>query len=92
MMQYAPLPVDLVVEVMMFAENELAALHSAALQIFGPEQAELAADDWRRELEVMEWLPEPAIPNWRQPALAAVRRLAERTRGFPAVLAVQQPG
>jgi len=88
-MSHAPLSIDLVHEVMMFAENELAALYNAVLSIFGPEEARLAAEDWLRELEVMEWLPEPAIPNWRQPTFAAVQLLAERTRGLAAAGAGQ---
>jgi len=78
-MAHTPLSVDLVQEVMLFAENELAALYNAVLSLFGPEQAQLAAEDWLYELGIMEWPQESAIPNWRQPTLAAVQRLAERT-------------
>jgi hypothetical protein len=84
--QYAALPPDLIHEVMMYAENELAALYGATHQFFGFEQAQLAAGDFLHELEVMEWPAESALPNWRQPALAAVRRLAERTSGLAAII------
>lgn len=86
MMQTAPLSVDLIHEVMIYAENELAALYGATHQLFGFEQAQLAASDFLRELEVMDWPAESGFPNWRQPALAAVRRLAERTSGLAGIL------
>ena len=89
-MPYVPLSVDLVCEIMNFAENELAALYSAVLDLFGPEEAQITTEDWLRELEVMEWPPEAVIPNWRQPTLTAVRRLAERTGGFAAAIAGQE--
>ena len=79
---------NLVHEVMIYAENELAALYSAVHQVFGAEQAQLATQDWLRELEVMEWPAGSAIPNWRQPTFVAVRRLKERTGSCCGALAV----
>ena len=77
-----PLSTDLVHEVMIYAENELAALQNAVRERFGLEQAELATGDWLSELALMEWLPESSIPNWRQPTFFAMQRLAERIAGL----------
>jgi hypothetical protein len=86
-MQHETKTAKLVHEIMIYAENELTALHSAVDRIFGPEQAELATQDWLRELEVMDWPAGAEIPNWRQPTFAAVRRLEERTGSFFAAIA-----
>jgi hypothetical protein len=75
------LPAHLVAELFVYAENELAALYCAVTRLFGFEQAELTAEDWLRELEIMEWPPEVAIPNWRLLSAKAVSRLAERIGG-----------
>ncbi len=77
-MPYAPLSVDLICDVMLYSENELAALYNAVLNLFGPEQAQLTAEDWLRELQVMEWPADSLTPNWRQPTMAAVQQLADR--------------
>jgi hypothetical protein len=83
--QDAPASVDLIHEVMIYAENELAALYGAVQQLFGLEQARLAAEDWLRELQLMEWPDECAFPNWKQPTHAALRLLAERTGAEPVI-------
>lgn len=75
------LPVQIVAELIAYAENELAALYSAVNRLFGLEQAQLTADDWLRELEVMEWPSELPIPNWRQLTAVSVSRLADRIGG-----------
>ena len=85
--QHVPAAVHLIDEVLMYAENELAALYAAVHQMFGIEQARLVADDWLREVQVMEWPDECAFPNWRQPTQAALRLLAERTNGASALAA-----
>jgi hypothetical protein len=75
------LSVELVEECLIYAENELTALYSAVIQLFGFEQAQLTMDDWLSELEAMEWPAESPIPNWRRTTLTAVSRLADRVGG-----------
>jgi hypothetical protein len=77
----APLSVDVVAECLLYAENELTALYSAVMQLFGFEQAQLTMEDWFSELETMDWPVESPVPNWRRPTLAAVSRLADRVGG-----------
>jgi hypothetical protein len=79
--QNAQLSVELVGEYLIYAENELNALYSAVMQLFGFEQAQLTMEDWFREMEALEWPPDLPVPNWRRPTLAAVSRLAERVGG-----------
>jgi hypothetical protein len=64
-------------EQMISVERELSAFFSAVAELFGPEQAELAAKDWLQQLEVMVVLP--ASPReWRVLSIEASGRLAKR--------------
>jgi hypothetical protein len=60
------------------AERELGAFMRAVTQLFGPEQAVLAAEDWVDELESMDALPGPATRDWGSVTVAASARLARR--------------
>lgn len=64
-------------EIMKMAERELAAFFSAVKELFGMEQAQLAANDWLQELETTSALP-AAIREWRLITIKAARRLAAR--------------
>jgi hypothetical protein len=46
-------------DLMVMAERELGAFIRAVTDLFGPEQARLAAEDWVEELELMDALPGP---------------------------------
>src|SRR5579862_8343340 len=59
------------------AEQELAAFFRAVTNLFGPELAELSADDWLNELMTTEILPS-SIREWRAVTLKASWRLAAR--------------
>ena len=64
-------------ELMIRAERELSAFFSAVAELFGPEQATLAAKDWLQRLEVMRDLP--ASPReWRVLSIEVSARLAKR--------------
>jgi hypothetical protein len=64
-------------ELMIGAERELSAFFSAVAELFGPEQATLAAKDWLQQLEVMT--DPPASPReWRVVSIEASARLAKR--------------
>jgi hypothetical protein len=59
------------------AEQELTAFFKAVMNLFGPEQAELSADDWLNELTATEALPS-SMREWRSITLKASARLAAR--------------
>lgn len=59
------------------AEHELSAFFDAVTELFGPEQATLAAKDWLQDLEAMTNLP--GSPRaWRLVSIEASARLARR--------------
>ena len=59
------------------AERELSAFFNAVTQLFGPEQAQLSAEDWLRELVGIDSLPTSAR-EWRLITAKASTRLASR--------------
>jgi hypothetical protein len=63
---------------MALAERELGAFIGAVTEVFGPEQARIAAEDWVDELESMDALPGPATRDWGSVTVAASARLARR--------------
>ena len=65
-------------DLMVIAERELGAFIRAVTELFGPEQARLAAEDWVDELEFVDILPEPGGRDWRSFTIAAAARLAKR--------------
>jgi hypothetical protein len=65
-------------DLMVIAERELAAFIRAVTELFGPEQARLAAEDWVDELELMDALPGPTRRDWRSATVAASAELARR--------------
>jgi hypothetical protein len=67
------------------AERELSAFFTAVAELFGPEQATLAAKDWLQQLEVMTDLP-GSPREWRALSIEASARLAKRVNanGFAA--------
>jgi hypothetical protein len=72
-------------ELVVGAEQELSAFFSAVAELFGPEQATLAAKDWLQQLEVMTDLP-GSPREWRALSIEASARLAKRVNanGFAA--------
>jgi hypothetical protein len=63
---------------MVIAERELGAFIRAVTELFGPEQARLAAEDWVDELELMDALPGPTRRDWGSVTVAASAQLARR--------------
>ena len=59
------------------AERELSAFFHAVKEVFGPEQAELSAEDWLHELNQTDGLPASA-GEWRLMTTRASTRLACR--------------
>jgi hypothetical protein len=65
-------------DLMVIAERELGAFIRAVTDLFGPEQARLAAEDWVDELESMDALPGPTRRDWGSVTVAASAHLARR--------------
>ena len=65
-------------DLMAIAERELGAFIRAVTELFGPEQARLAAEDWVDELELMDALPGPTRRDWGSVTVAASAQLARR--------------
>ena len=65
-------------DLMVIAERELGAFIRAVTELFGPEQARLAAEDWVDELELMDALPGPTRRDWGSVTIAASAQLARR--------------
>jgi hypothetical protein len=59
------------------AERELSAFFNAVTQLFGSEQAELAAEDWLQELIEIDALP-ASTREWRLITAKVSTRLASR--------------
>ena len=59
------------------AERELSAFFNAIVQVFGPEQAELSAEDWLQELIEIDGLPTSAR-EWRLITTKVLTQLASR--------------
>jgi hypothetical protein len=62
------------------AERELSAFVAAVRASYGPEEAELSAEDWIEESELMDSSPRSEVRNWRAVTIAASTRLASRVR------------
>jgi hypothetical protein len=60
------------------AERELSSFITAVTQLYGPEQARLAAQDWLDESELMDSPPRSEMRHWRAVTIAASARLADR--------------
>jgi hypothetical protein len=65
-------------DLLVIAERELGAFIRAVTELFGPEQARLAAEDWVDELELMDALPGPTRRDWGSVTIAASAQLARR--------------
>ena len=61
----------------MMAERELSAVFNAITQLFGPEQAELSAEDWLHELIEIDGVP-TSTREWRLITAKVLTRLAKR--------------
>jgi hypothetical protein len=60
------------------SERELAAFIAAVRASYGPEEAELSAEDWIEESELMDSSPRSEVRNWRAVTIAVSARLANR--------------
>jgi hypothetical protein len=60
------------------AERELASFICAVTDLFGPDQAQLSANDWLDECERMSIPNRSTTRDWRAVTVAAAARLANR--------------
>jgi hypothetical protein len=65
-------------EQMQMAEHEFSAFISAVKKLLGPDQAQLSAEDWLDQLELMDSQPGSTSRHWRAVTIAASARLANR--------------
>jgi hypothetical protein len=65
-------------KLMIMAERELGAFIGAVTELFGSDQARLAAEDWLDELVLMETVPGLTSRDCRLITIAASARLANR--------------
>jgi hypothetical protein len=78
MTQSESLSNSLYTDQMHLAERELSAFIAAVRASYGPEEAELSAEDWIEESELMDSSPRSEVRNWRAATIAASARLANR--------------
>ena len=60
------------------AERELLAFVTAVTELFGPEEAGVAAEDWLEESDLIDDPPRSLLRDWRSVTIAASARLASR--------------
>ena len=60
------------------AERELSSFVAAVTELYGPQQAELAARDWLDESDLIDSPPRSEERDWRSVTIAAAARLANR--------------
>jgi hypothetical protein len=70
--------VEMIADLLLTAEREVASFYEAIEKKYGPEEARKAACDWIEEVETMNWPAEGTIPNWRHVSIVAVDCLASR--------------
>jgi hypothetical protein len=65
-------------EELLLAERELSSFLAAVAELYGQQQAGLAAEDWLHESALMEHPPRSGVRKWRAVTIAAAARLAHR--------------
>ena len=62
-------------DLLTMAERELAAFVTAVTRLYGPDQAEVSAEDWLKELMAIDYLP-ASTREWRRLSVKASARIA----------------
>jgi hypothetical protein len=73
------------------AESELSSFIAAVEASYGREQAELSAEDWLEESELIDSPPRSERRNWRAVTIAASARLASRVQVCGESMRFQHP-
>ena len=59
-------------------EHEFTAFVSSVTELFGPEEARSAAEDWLEEADLIDEPPRSIFRDWRSVTIAASARLSSR--------------
>lgn len=62
------------------AERELSSFLTAVKELYGPEQAGIAEEDWLDESDLIDSPPLSTERDWRSVTIAASARLAQRLK------------
>ncbi len=73
-----PFSNSLYADQLLMAESELSAFLKVVTDLFGPEQAGLAEEDWLHEADLMDSPPRSTSRNWGAVTVAASARLENR--------------
>ena len=65
------------------AQRELGAFLYVVSESYGPEEANIAAQDWLDELESLDHVPPLTPADWRTVTVAAASRLSKRVSTRP---------
>ena len=76
-------------EQMQLADRELSSFIAAVTELYGRKQAELAAEDWLEESDLIDSPPRSEERDWRAVTIAASARLANRVNAKAATHPVQ---
>ena len=76
-------------DLMTMAEQELSAFFRAVTELFGPEQAEVSAEDWLHELRASSVLP-ASTRQWRRLTAKVTARLASRVNASSSMATASQ--
>jgi hypothetical protein len=75
-----PFPESIHDDEMRIAERELAAFIGAVTTLYGPEQANISAEEWLDELALMDARLRSEHRHWRTVTIAACARLADHVK------------
>jgi hypothetical protein len=75
--------VEMIVDLLLAAERELASFYKAIEKRYGPKEAKKAAHDWIDEVATMDWPLDETVPNWRRVSIVAADCLASRVIEHP---------
>ena len=80
MREYDPFSESIYEQQTNLAEYELSTFVAAVNTSYGKQLADLSAEDWLEESELMDAPPRSETRNWRAVTIAASARLANRVR------------
>ena len=75
--------VEMIADLLLTAERELAAFYTAVVRRYGPEEARRAAYDWIDGVVTMDWPVDGGLPKWHLVSIAAADSMASRVIEHP---------
>ena len=73
-----PASVEMIANLLLTADRELASFYGAIERKYGPEEARKAARDWIDKMGTMDWPVDGVLPNWRRVSVVAADCVASR--------------